>query len=266
MNLDEPNLKTQLLDSASSGDLLKARRILESDPNIVDCRDNSGQTPLMLAAINSHFHVAEYLLDRGADILALDSFGQDALYQACQYAGNSRIIRLLLGRGCPVDRIVDGWTPLIAALSGAHEENVVALLESHPDVNYITPDSETPLSFAIVNGTVAIARLLIAAGANVNWIDAHETTPLAYAVSERDLEKVKLLLESGADPSHRDLYALNEAARSNSPEMVRLIAAYCRADQLKAAAHHAAAGGLVEVQALLLAVANQKENADTSTR
>jgi ankyrin repeat protein len=212
----------------------------------------------MLAAIKSHSDVVQYLLRNGAQVMAVDSFGQDALYHACQNDGNARVIRILLGHGSPVDRIVDGWTPLIAALSPAYEDNITAVLEGHPDVNYVTPDSETPLSFAIVNGTASIVKKVIEAGANVNWIDAHDTTPLIHAVSERDLDKVRLLLDAGADPSHRDVYALSEAAKSGDLQMITLIAAHCDAGQIQAVANKAAIDGHTDAHACLLTLATKK--------
>jgi len=68
-------------------------------------------------------------------------------------------------------------------------------------LDHVTVDDETPLSFAIVNGTAAIVRILIEAGANVNWIFGRGGTPLGHAVFERYLDKVKLLLDANADPA-----------------------------------------------------------------
>ena len=254
---DEPSLTTQLLDSALEGDLASLARLVTFDPTIVDCRDDWGQTPTMLAAIRGHLQIVEWLLDHGADILALDSFGQDALFHASNYPGNATVIRLLLDRGSQVNRTVNGCTALIEASSGGYQENVAALLQNHPDVNHVTDNYETALTFAIVNGTAAVVRQLIEAGANVNWIDNGDCTPLIFAMSERDPEKVRALLQAGADPTYRDMYAFHQAVQANSPDLVRIIAPHCSADQLKAAASKAEEAGLVDMQLLLLDIAER---------
>jgi ankyrin repeat protein len=91
-------------------------------------------------------------------------------------------IRTLLEMGAdpnaPVD---DGFPPLIAALSCAHD---VAGGKRRTDVD-------------------DILRLLLRSGADPNQRGINDYTPLHMAVAERDTLGVQILLDGGADPELR---------------------------------------------------------------
>ena len=79
--------------------------------------------------------------------------------------------------------------------------NVTELLEHARQLNLMTKNEETALSFAIVWDYREVARLLVRAGADVNLCTSDGSTPLSFALAprvKRDL--VRFLLENGADP------------------------------------------------------------------
>src|SRR5262245_15052047 len=81
-----------------------------ADVNEVDA---TGATPLMYAAFYSGPDAIRALLDQGAAIDAVNSFGASALMWA---AGQPANVQLLLERGAAVNaRANNGWTPLVAA-------------------------------------------------------------------------------------------------------------------------------------------------------
>lgn len=68
------DIECQILEAAKSGDLDQVQRLLNSYPNIVNCRDLDGRhsTPLHFASGYNRVAVVEFLLQLGADVHAKD--------------------------------------------------------------------------------------------------------------------------------------------------------------------------------------------------
>ncbi|MDQ7826257.1 MAG: ankyrin repeat domain-containing protein [Candidatus Eremiobacteraeota bacterium] len=77
-----------------SGDRQKVAALIEKDPSLVNKRDDLSKTPLHKAAEQGFTSIAEYLLSKGADIDARDSFGKTPLDYA-RAGDNTELIRLL---------------------------------------------------------------------------------------------------------------------------------------------------------------------------
>ncbi len=72
-------------------------------------------------------------------------------------------------------------------------------LDCGADVNAITDDSTSPLSIALDNGDIDMARLLIRRGAEVHLNYMRRGPLLLNAVSRGNVPAVRLLVDSGAD-------------------------------------------------------------------
>jgi hypothetical protein len=138
-----------------------------------DVPDHHGFPPLVQAAANGHWAVVRLLLKHGAR-----SGLQDALMSACE-AGAPDAVRMLLGAGAAVDgESTYGLTPLMHAVSGVPKPEMVRLLlASGAAVNAADPDGRTALFIAAMPGT-----------------GASEQT------AEAAKEVVRMLLHAGADP------------------------------------------------------------------
>jgi ankyrin repeat protein len=108
---------------AKNGDLEGVKRkFREHGPAILDRRDGMRDTALTWAAWMGHKHVAEYLLDNGADINAIGMTDRTALGWAAQGA-RTEIIQLLLDRGAKTDiKDTAGDTPLAIAQRSTRPE------------------------------------------------------------------------------------------------------------------------------------------------
>ena len=86
--------------AARSGNLAEVRRLIEAG-TAVDAADEWGTTPLLLAAAQDRAEVVRFLLDRGADPSAKESFfGGSALGAALEKgAPEYRVARMLLAAG-----------------------------------------------------------------------------------------------------------------------------------------------------------------------
>ena len=144
--------------AAIRGDINKLRELLVAgvDPNM---KDQTGITPLMLAAQKGHKEIVEYLITQGADINAKTKTGFTALFNPC-FQGNIELATLLISHGADVN-VKDDSNPLIgyAVLKG--DKEIVELLLSNGADPYATDDCGlTALNIATTRGFKEIAQLI----------------------------------------------------------------------------------------------------------
>ena len=93
---------------------------------------------------------------------------------------------------------------LHSAAEMGHQQILGYLLDllGNEGINSFDELSYTPLTYAVKNGHLEVAKLLLAKGANINARDAAMSgnTPLGEAVRDGTPEVVRFLLEAGADP------------------------------------------------------------------
>ncbi|KAK9441880.1 Pfs, NB-ARC and Ankyrin domain protein [Metarhizium brunneum] len=146
----------------------------------IDIRDRNGRTPLSWAAWNGHEAVVKLLLEKGANIEAIDNlYDQTPLLWAAG-DGHEAVVKLLLEKGADIKAKDDtGQTPLSWAAKNGHEAVVRLLLEKGADIDIRDRNGRTPLSWAAWNGREAVVKLLLEKGANIEAIDnLYGQTPL----------------------------------------------------------------------------------------
>lgn len=136
-----PHIGDAALDEPTTGAIMAADDAL------------SQLTALHLAALRSQPHMVDALLKRGADPMALDSFGQTPLHWAAQ-AGSLGCVQCLLQE------------------MDAEQVNSPDLLR------------RTPLHEAAQKGSDSVCCALIKAGARVNAQDREKKTPLMHALEK----------------------------------------------------------------------------------
>jgi ankyrin repeat protein len=192
--------------------------INEHSQNVNSQNFTDSATPLHLASERGNLKVACMLIERGADVSALDKYGHTPLHLASK-AGKLEVARMLIERGADVSaQDKGGQTPLhLASHVGRRPEVARMLIERGADVSAQNKDGQTPLHLASQAGQQAgqpmsvfpdldtghpdIARMLIEHGADVSAQDEDGQTPLHLASQKGRLEVARMLIERGASVS-----------------------------------------------------------------
>lgn len=173
-----------------------------------------GRTLLQQAVGLSSLRTLEWLLDKGADVNKVGTYGKKhpnnllpALHLAAEKNDVNVLKKLLDVPNLDIDcamRISDGMT----ALMFAAQNNSIEILKmirqrSKANIDFETFDTKaTALLLAAERGHLEAVEYLLSEGANPNHTTNTLTSPLHQACREGFLECVKVMLDSGADPNH----------------------------------------------------------------
>jgi ankyrin repeat protein len=152
----------ELHEAAAAGQLDRVRHLVERDPSLAKGYSPDGFPVFALAVAFGHGPVAEYLLEKGADVNAVskNATGYTALTGAVA-GGNQDLVALLLARGADANhRYGPGYSPLAEAAANGHLEIVKMLLDHGADPRAKTNDGKTALHFAEERGHKAVAEFL----------------------------------------------------------------------------------------------------------
>lgn len=156
-------------------------------------------TPLMNAAAIGSVDAMKMLIDRGADVNAVNTYGSTALMMSVT---DAKKVRLLLDHGANVNVAArSGRTALIiASFANPSAEVVRMLLARGANVAVMDQRKVTPLNAATFGNDIETVKLLLNANADISTADTFiGLTPLMNAAGNRNLAAVKLLLAKGAD-------------------------------------------------------------------
>lgn len=157
----------EIHEAVETGDLAVVQQLLGGSPDLLEARDDDGQTPLLRAAGGGQVAMLQYLLDQGANLHAITENGSTALNLAA-YGGHTDAAEFLIGKGI--------------------------------DVNVTTPRGFTPLLHAVYAGQPATAEFLIAKGADMTAADMrYGGSAVHWACNRGDTEMLAMLARHGAD-------------------------------------------------------------------
>jgi ankyrin repeat protein len=155
-------------------------------------------TPLHNACFGGHADIVALLIEKGAEVSAVDSDKETPLHKAA-WAGSEQIMALLLDKGAKVDaKAVDGSTALHKAAYGGHLPCLFLLLECGAKINRQDAEGGTALHNAVYNGHVGCVDYLIKKGADINVLDGRGAAVLHYAAFFGQRRITNLLLRKGA--------------------------------------------------------------------
>lgn len=202
VGVDEANEfgETPLGEALSTESFKSAKLLIEIGADVNGISYEEFKTPIFHdACISGDLEIIELMIKRGADIKAVDKFGQNAFEAAAMY-GHTKICIALNKLG----------------LSTKHKSHVAAgvgnvkALKKYLEgkVDQRTGWKETPLHYACSAGQSEACKFLLSQGADVDARNVLGSSAMHYAAITLDEDKtrkvVDLLLAAGADINAKD--------------------------------------------------------------
>jgi ankyrin repeat protein len=153
-------------------DVKSASLLIAAGAN-ANAADDDGVNPISLACLNGSPAMIAMLLKAGANPNAARSTGETPLMTAA-HTRNLDMVKLLLSRDANVNakENLRGQTALMLSVAENHEDVAQLLIANHADEKACSNNRFTPFLFAVQQGNLSIARMLLKAGADFN-----ETAP-----------------------------------------------------------------------------------------
>ena len=220
--------------------LRKTQLLVEKGAEI-NCAQKDGVTPLMVAA-SAHGNIAtvRYLIEKGADVRALDQQHGSASLRSSMMT-DPETIQLLLAHGGDA-RLADdaGFNPLHNATAFPDSERIRLLLAAGANPNGLNTFGGvvrkgpialvhlSPLMLAAPYSDSDTIAVLLKAGARVNEVDIRKMSPLMLSIASDHAspETVRQLIAAGADVNAKDQNGesvLTWARKFRNPEIISIL-------------------------------------------
>ena len=177
----------------------RVRDIASSDPNFdPNDRDPDGVTLLHWASINNRVNIAEFLIERGADV---DAVGGDLRSAPVHWAvrqGHLPMVVLLIRHGADPDfKDAEGLNCLHLAAQLGHTAVAAYLVAKGSGVNDPDDSGMTPLMWACLKTTAQDpTKTIINLGAAADVVDErHGNTALHWAIVGKNPHAITLLID-----------------------------------------------------------------------
>lgn len=169
---------------SSHGNLKRVRELVEADPELATGNAPWIETPIQAASHMGKVDIAEYLLERGADLdlFAAAMLGRTAV--VAKYLHDDPTVATSTG--------VHGLPSLYFPAVGGHVEISQMLLDAGADVN-AGAGGNTALHGAALSGNVSMARWLLDQGADPKATNFEGKTPDVSAAEVGNEEVAEII-------------------------------------------------------------------------
>ncbi|XP_048242601.1 uncharacterized protein LOC124148037 [Haliotis rufescens] len=187
-----------LLHLACRGGSMTIVQHLLSDSNM-NQRGMFGCTPIMVAAVNGHKSMFDFLESKGAELSLVDTKGNSLLHLACQ-GGNMTIVQHLLSDSNINQRGANGLTPIMFAAFKGHKRMFDFLESAGADLSLVDTTGYSLLHLASVGGNMTVVKHLLS-DSNINQRGMNGRTPIMFAAVFGQKSLFDFLESEGAELS-----------------------------------------------------------------
>ena len=158
------------LSAVDDGNLTAVERFIEvgASVNMKDPVTILPDTAIHSCAYFGHVEIAEFLIDKGIDVSAVDRLGRLALHRVLTgMHPKEAMMTLLVEAGADIEATLNSLTVLHAAARTGNVQMVQCLLDLGADTNAADRDGLRPVHFAAGYSNGATVRCLLEARQNV---------------------------------------------------------------------------------------------------
>jgi ankyrin repeat protein len=153
------SLSQDIFEACRKGDVESIKLMIKLNPDTVNCRNEGGFTPLIIAGYRNQIEVVKLLLKHKADINALS--GEGTVLMGTCYKGNLDLAKLLLKHGADVNSPNElGTTPLMYAILGQNIDLIKLLLDNGAKKDVVERSGKTANDYATQSDNQEIIELL----------------------------------------------------------------------------------------------------------
>jgi len=190
-----------------------------------------GMTVLMIAAERSSFETVKLLVEKGANVNAVNTYIRETSYIKNGDFDDKRF-NFGYNAGTAYENIGMNRTVLMYALNNKDLKVVKFLLDKGADITVRDMYGEDILFYAVAKNNPRITELLIDRGANVNVKDNKGRTPLMYAIMQKRTQDyynygiITFLIEKGANVNETDNdgnTALTYAKKYSAHDVIKIL-------------------------------------------
>jgi ankyrin repeat protein len=217
-------LAQDLFDAIRNGDLPKVKTLVEHDPSLVKVRNARQSTPLHVAVDSNNAPLARYLIEKGADLNAVNGIKWTPLF----YVKEIDMAGLLLEKGADINFVAGDVTPLSNSVWRENRELAEYLLSKGSGI----PALKTPIGLQTAIRALKIGSLRyfeegLRQGIDPLYESEGRSLWLHYASESRSPELIDKLIGLGVSVDRRNVFGFTPlhiaASRGNTPVVKLLV-------------------------------------------
>lgn len=195
-----PAIQPLIVMEAADGTVESVQKLLDSGSSTEASNEDMKVTPLIAAAHAGNLKVVEFLIERGANVGAVDAGGKTALHWAA-LRDHAEVVGVLIKSGADVNAVDDSKATSVSLAARTGSVDALKLLLSSDEIDLNTGDvlGVTPLMWATIRNQEAIVRLLLEVGVDATKVSESGLTAGDYAEFLGFTEVLKILDQKRSD-------------------------------------------------------------------